>query len=437
MDSNNNLLEKIVSLCKRKGFVFPSSDIYGGFGGFWDFGPLGVSLKNNLKKLWWQEFVEKRSDMYGLDSAIILNPKTWEASGHTGPGFADPLKECKTCHHRFRADDLKEEKCPDCSGELTKEKNFNILVKTFIGPVEDTSTQAYLRGETAQGIFINFKNILDVFHPKIPFGIAQIGKAFRNEITPGNYIFRSREFEQMEIEYFTRPDENDRYFNEWREIVFNWFLKIGLKKENIRRYDHPKEKLSHYSKGTTDVEYQFPFGWSELQGTANRTDFDLNTHMKYSGVDLSYKDESEKKFIPYVIEPSFGVERLILAILCDAYNEEEVKGEKRIVLKLRPDLAPYKVAVFPLVSNKPEIVDKAKSIYNSIKSDFMAVWDDIGNIGKRYRRQDEIGTPWCITVDYQTLEDGTVTVRDRDSMEQVRIKIEELKNYFNSKISNF
>lgn len=430
-----NLMDKITALCKRRGFIFPSSEIYGGFGGFWDYGPMGVELKNNIKKTWWHDFIDIREDMYGLDSAIILNPKVWEASGHTGPGFADPLKECKICHHRFRGDDLKENKCPDCAGELTEEKKFNILVKTFIGPIEDKSTQSYLRGETAQGIFINFKNIIDCFHPKLPFGIAQIGKAFRNEITPGNFTFRSREFEQMEIEYFINPDEDQKHFDAWRDTVFNWFLSLGLKKENLRRFDHPKEKLSHYSKGTTDVEYNFPFGWSELQGTANRTNYDLSQHTKYSGVDLSYQTETNEKIIPFVIEPSWGVDRLTLALLVDAYEEQEVNKETRTVLHLSPKLAPVKVAVFPLLANKEELVNIAKKIFDNLKYEFKTMLDTSGNVGKRYRRQDEIGTPYCVTVDFQSLEDSTVTIRDRDTMQQIRIKIEEIDNYVKEKLA--
>lgn len=426
----DSLMDKIGALCKRRGFIFPSSEIYGGFGGFWDYGPMGVELKNNIKKIWWHDFVDTRSDMYGLDSSIILNPKVWEASGHTGPGFCDPLRECKKCHHRFRGDDLKENKCSDCGGELTEEKKFNILVKTFIGPIEDKSTQSYLRGETAQGIFINFKNIIDTFHPKLPFGIAQIGKAFRNEITPGNYTFRSREFEQMEIEYFINPEEDKKHFDVWRDTVFNWFLSLGLNKEKLRRFDHPKEKLSHYSKGTTDVEYNFPFGWSELQGTANRTSYDLTQHSKYSGVDLSYEG-----LIPYVIEPSWGVDRLMLALLIDAYREEEINGEIRTVLKLAPKLAPVKVAVFPLSANKEELVNIAKKIFDNLKYEFKAALDTNGNVGKRYRRQDEIGTPYCVTVDFQSLEDSTVTIRDRDTMEQERIKIENINEYLEEKLA--
>lgn len=420
-------MEKIVSLCKRRGFIFPSSEIYGGFGGFWDFGPLGVELKNNIKSMWWRFFVSQRNDVYGLDSSIIMNPRIWEASGHTGSGFADPLKECKQCHHRFRGDDLLGENCPDCHGELTEEKKFNILVKTYIGPVEDTSALAYLRGETAQAIFVNFKNILDTFHPRLPFGIGQVGKAFRNEITPGNFIFRSREFEQMELEYFIDPRQDEEQFKYWKDFCYQFLVVLGLKKENLRFYDHPKEKLSHYSKGTSDIEYQFPFGWSELWGIARRSDFDLTQHSKFSGKKLLYQDlTTGETLIPYVIEPSVGVDRLLLAIMSDAYREDG----KRVVLNLSPTLSPFKVAVFPLVSNKAELIKTARHIYEDLKRSFNCVWDDRGNIGKRYFSQDEIGTPWCVTVDYQTLENQSVTVRDRNTATQIRVKIGELEKYF-------
>ncbi len=425
-------MEKIVSLCKRRGFVYPSSEIYGGFGGFWDFGPLGVEVKNNLKSLWWKNFVTNREDVFGVDSAIIMNPRIWEASGHTGPGFSDPLRECKKCHHRFRDDDLKANKCPDCSGELTEEKKFNILVKTYIGPVEDTSTLAYLRGETAQAIFVNFKNILDSFHPKLPFGIAQIGKAFRNEITPGNFLFRSREFEQMELEYFILPEEDEKQFQYWREYCLAFLSKLGLKKENLHFYDHPKEKLSHYSKGTTDIEYNFPFGWAELWGIARRADYDLSQHSKFTGKNLSFQTPDGQEIKTFVIEPSVGVDRLFLALMADAYFQDE----KRVVLKLHAKLAPYKVAVFPLVANNDELVNKAKTLYQELKKNFNTAWDDRGNIGKRYYSQDEIGTPWCITVDYDSLKDNTVTVRDRDTTEQERVKITDLVDKITGLLEN-
>ncbi len=427
-------MDKIVSLAKRRGFIYPSSEIYGGLAGFWDYGPLGIEIKNNLKNLWWDYFVRQRDDIYGLDSSIILNAKVWQASGHTGTGFSDPLRECKNCHHRFRGDDLKEEECPDCGGKLTEERKFNILVKTFIGPVEDTAALTYLRGETAQGIFINFKNILDNFHPKLPFGIAQIGKAFRNEITPGNFTFRSREFEQMEIEYFVEPAESESFFQKWVEEVYRWFLSVGLNKKNLRLFNHPKEKLAHYSKATCDVEYHFPFGWSELQGTANRTDYDLKQHSQYSGMDLAFKRADGSKIYPYVIEPSFGVDRLLLAILVDAYWED-VK-HSRIVLRFLPKIAPVKIAVFPLVANKSNLINKANQIYQKLrKLKLKVAWDDRGNIGKRYYSQDEIGTPWCVTVDFQTLKDNTVTVRERDTTKQERVKVDKLDSYFLNQLS--
>ena len=425
-----DLMKKIVSLCKRRGFVFPSSEIYGGIGGFWDFGPLGVALKNNIKAYWWRSIVEENDNIYGLDSSIILNPKVWHASGHTGPGFADPLRECKVCHHRFRADNLKEDRCPDCGGELTEKRQFNILVKTFIGPVEDTSTLCYLRGETCQGIFVNFLNVVNVVRPKIPFGIAQIGKAFRNEITPGNFIFRSREFEQMELEFFVRPGEDEKWFETWLENRMDWHLSLGIKKSRLRFYEHPKDKLAHYSKRTVDIEYHFPFGWGEIEGIANRTDFDLKNHSQHSGQDLRFTDENGEKFFPYVVEPSVGADRLLLVLLVDAYREEK----DRVVLSLHPRLAPYKVAVFPLLANKPQLVKTARKVYQSLKSHLTTAWDDHGNIGKRYYRQDEIGTPWCVTIDFQTLEDQTVTVRDRETTKQERVKIEKLKAYFEEKL---
>jgi len=436
--ANKGLTEKVVALAKRRGFVYPSSEVYGGFGGFWDFGPNGVELKKNIKKLWWEDVVYNRDEIVGVDSSVILNPKVWEASGHTGSGFADPLRECKRCHHRFRGDDLRGDECPDCEGELTEEKKFNILVKTFIGSVEDKLTTAYLRGETCQGIFLNFKNIVDTFWLKIPFGIAQIGKAFRNEITPGNFIFRSREFEMMELEYFVKPGKDEKIFDYWVEQRMRWLEGIGVKNINLRLYEHPKDKLAHYSKKTVDIEYRFPFGWGELEGIANRADFDLKNHSKFCGKDLSFKDqESGESFIPYVVEPSIGVERLFLVLLLEAYCEEGEGKDERVVLKLDNRLAPVKIAVFPLLANKKEIVDKARKVYEELKRGlgrFNISWDEIGNIGKRYRRQDEIGTPWCVTIDYDTLDNETVTIRDRDTMKQERVKIDELVSYFQAKL---
>jgi glycyl-tRNA synthetase len=428
--AKNDLMEKIVSLCKRRGFVYPGSEIYGGLANAWDFGPMGTELKNNIKQHWWKTFVKERDDMVGLDSAIIMNPKVWEASGHLKE-FKDPLTECKKCHKRFRADEISK-KCPDCQGELTAPKPFSGLMKTFLGPIEDNYSEVYIRPETAQGIFVNFKNILDTSRVKLPFGVAQIGKAFRNEITPGNFVFRTREFEQMEIEYFFNPkkDNWEKKFDLWLEDFKKWMEEIGVDSKKLFFHDIEKEELAHYSKKTIDVEFDFPFGRKELFGLAYRTDFDLKNHK------LTYRDpETQEEFIPHVIEPSLGVERMVLAVLISAYEEEEIKGETRAMLKLDKKLAPIKVAVFPLLRNKPELVKKAKEVYDSLKSQYMCEFDDNGNIGKRYRRQDEIGTPYCITVDFDSLEKGDVTVRDRDSMKQERIKIDKLEEYFKNKFT--
>jgi len=420
-------MEKIVSLCKRRGFVFPGSEIYGGLANSWDYGPLGIELKNNIKNLWWKKFVQERSDMVGLDAALIMNPKVWEASGHLKE-FSDPLAECKKCHARYRADHLPE-KCTECGKkEFTAAKQFNLMLKTFLGPVEDKENTVYFRPETAQAMFVDFKNVLETSRKKVPFGIAQIGKAFRNEITPGNFIFRTREFEQMEIEYFIKEKGWKENFEYWRQQMQDWMINIlGLKKDNIHELDVPKEDLAHYSKKTIDFEYDFPFGRSELYGLAYRTDFDLKNHYK----EEPYRDEeADEKFYPHVIEPTFGVDRSVLAVLCDAYQEEK----DRVVLKLKPVLAPYNAAVFPLLKNKPELVEKAKEIYNELKKDFMVAFDDRGNIGKRYYSQDEIGTPYCITVDFDSLQNDDVTIRDRDTKEQKRIPIKELKTFISSKI---
>lgn len=424
-----DLMQKIVSLCKRRGFIYPGSEIYGGLANTWDYGSLGVELKNNLKRDWWRTFVQEREDIFGLDGGILMNPKIWEASGHT-KDFIDVLAECKTCHKRFRVDFLEGKKiCPECQGVLTEPRKFIPMFKTFIGPVEDSSSIAYLRPETAQAIFVNFKNIVDSFHPEIPFGIAQIGKAFRNEITLGNFIFRTLEFEQMEIEYFIKEKDWEKYFEEWKKSMEDWIISLGVRKENLRWRQHEKDELSHYSKKTEDLEYNFPFGFKELYGLAYRTDFDLKNHSKFSGQDLSCTDsETGEKFIPYVVEPSFGVERSILPILLDSYYEEKIKNEKRVVLKLKPELVPYKVAVFPLLANKPELVKKARKVYEMLKPEFSCAWDDRGNIGKRYYSQDEIGTFLACTIDFQTLEDNTATLRNRDTTKQIRVKIEELKD---------
>ena len=431
----SNKLEKIISLCKRRGFVFPGSEIYGGLAGTWDYGPLGLMLKNNIKNSWWKRFVEERDDMYGVDAAILMNSHVWEVTGHIS-GFHDPLVECKKCHKRFRADHLSGDKCPDCGGELTEEKHFNMMFKTNAGPVDDTASKVYLRPETAQGMFVNFKNIIDSFHPKLPFGMAQIGKAFRNEITPKDFTFRSREFEQMEIEYFIKPpkkeEEWQKEFENWRKEVKNWIVELGIAEKSMHELDVPQNKLAHYSKKTVDFEYDFPFGRNELCGLAYRTDFDLKNHK------LDYYDEETKeRFMPHVIEPSFGLDRLVLALLVEAYNEDELGGEKRVYLKLKPSLAPVKVAVFPLLKNKLELVEKAKKVWRTIQSttDGLVMFDDNGNIGKRYRRQDEIGTPFCVTIDFDTLENDTVTVRDRDTGKQERVKVGELASLIKKNIN--
>jgi len=430
-------MDKIVSLCKRRGFIFQNSEIYGGLSNTWDYGPYGVELKNNLKRSWWKANVHERSDILGMDSAILMHPMTWEASGHI-ENFFDLKSDCKNCKRRFKTADLKDRlRCPECSGELTESRPFNLMFKTHQGPVEDSSNAIYLRPETAQGMFANFQNILDSRHPKLPFGLAQIGKSFRNEITPGNFTFRTREFEQMEIEYFVRPEEADRALEGWIDYRFNWYLKLGIKKENLRKRQHGKEELAHYALACTDVEYNFPFGWSELEGIANRSDFDLKQHARFSGKDLRYfNDQSKEKFFPYIIEPSGGVDRAMLAFLVDAYCEEKVKDDKRLVLKLDKELAPVKVAVLPLLRNRPEITEFAGRICRDLKKRTVAVYDDTGSIGKLYRRQDEIGTLYCVTVDVQTLEDKKVTVRNRDTMLQERIEAENLKDYLEEKLTN-
>lgn len=430
-------MDKIVSLCKRRGFIFQSSDIYGGLSNTWDYGPYGVELKKNLKAAWWKANIYDRNDLYGIDAAILMHPRVWEASGHV-KNFFDLKSDCLSCRKRFKTEDLEDKnKCPECAGKLTESRPFNLMFKTHQGPVEDAENQIYLRPETAQGMFVNFANILDSRHPKLPFGLAQIGKSFRNEITPGNFTFRTREFEQMEIEYFVRPGEADKYYREWVDIRQKWYLDLGIAKENLRLRVHAKDELAHYALACTDIEYNFPFGWSELEGIANRSDFDLRQQAEYSGKDLRYFDDSSKeRFYPFIIEPSGGIDRAILAFLSDAYSEEKVKDDTRVVLKLHRDLAPVKVAVFPLLRNRPEIVELAKKITCDLKKITVAVYDDTGAIGKLYRRQDEVGTLYCITVDVQSLEDSQVTVRDRDTMQQERIGLDKLKDYLNNKLSN-
>jgi len=431
-----NLITKIISLAKRRGFIFQSSEIYGGFASCYDFGPLGVEMKNNIKKLWWDEMTKYHDDIVGIDAAILMSPKVWQASGHLTAGFADELVECKSCHKRFRLDELKDsKKCPECGGELTSPRKFNLMMKTFTGPVEDDVSQTYLRAETCQGIYVNFLNVLNSMRLKIPFGIAQIGKAFRNEITPKDFIFRIREFEQMEMQWFCNPKEADKFFKYWKKERIKWYLKLGIKKENLRAKETPQSDLAHYAKKAVDIEYKFPFGWREIEGIHNRGDWDLSNHSKYSKKDLKYFDEETKKrYFPYIIETSVGVERSLFAFLVDAYNE--VKGgrtkttrsvkEKEIVLKLNEKIAPVKIAVLPLIKNNPKIVKKAKEIYQLLKTHFVCQYDEVGSIGRRYRRQDEVGTVFCLTCDFQTLEDSSVTLRDRDSMAQVRVGIEKL-----------
>jgi len=420
-------MEKIIALAKRRGFIYPSSEIYGGIAGFWDYGPLGVELKNNLKKIWWKNMVYERDDVVGIDASIIMNPVVWERSGHVS-SFADLLVECKNCHHRFRADKIINNVCPDCGQKdnFTEPKKFNILTEVYLG-VTEPKQKAYLRGEITQGVFVNFKNIVDSSRIKIPFGIAQIGKAFRNEITPGNFTFRSREFEQMELEFFIYPDdkEGDQWFSYWKEERFKWYVDLGIKEKNLRFRDHEPHERAHYARFATDIEYQAPFGWSEFEGIHHRGDWDLSRH------NLTYKDPNTKEeFIPWVIETSGGVDRATLFFLIDAYYEEE----ERVVLRLDPRLAPVKVAVFPLLANKEKLLEKAKKVYNLIKGDYLIAFDDRGNIGKRYFSQDEIGTPFCVTIDFQTLADETVTVRERDSKKQERVSIDRLKDYLNQKL---
>jgi len=423
-------MEKIVSLAKRRGFIFPGSEIYGGLANTYDYGPLGVEVLRNIKNIWWERYVLRRDDIYGLASSILMNRKVWQTSGHE-EAFVDPLVECKKCHLRFRADHLVDkEKCPECGGELTKPKLFQGMFKTQIGATEDKGSLTYLRPETAQGMFINFKNILTTERPDLPFGIAQIGKAFRNEVTLGNFIFRTLEFDMMEIEYFVRPEDWEKHFEEWKTEMAKWLTDLGISKKNFRWREHGEEERSHYSKRTEDIEYHFPFGWGELYGLAYRTDYDLKNHTEKSGEDLRYYPEQGKPFFPHVVEPTFGVSRTLLALLLDGYHQEK----DRVILKLHPKLAPYKAAVFPLLANKPQLVKKAKGIYENLLKDFFVAWDDRGNIGKRYFAQDEIGTPWCVTVDFETLKDNTVTVRDRDTTKQERVAVDKLNQYLENKL---
>ena len=456
MLNSEKTMDKIVALCKGRGFVYPGSEIYGGLSNSWDYGPLGVEFKNNVKRAWWKKFVQESPYNVGLDSAILMNPQVWVASGHVG-GFSDPLMDCKDCKTRHRADKLIEEqtgvapngwsdqqmmdfikekgvKCPDCgSTNFTDIRKFNLMFKTFQGVTEDAKSELYLRPETAQGIFVNFSNIQRTTRRKLPFGVSQIGKSFRNEITPGNFIFRTREFEQMELEFFCKPGTDLEWFAYWKDYCHNFLLNLGIKDENLRLRDHEKEELSHYSNATTDIEFMFPFGWGELWGIADRTDFDLSQHMKHSTKSLEYFDpETNERYIPYVIEPSLGADRVALAFLCEAYDEEQV-GEKdtHVVMHLHPALAPYKACILPL---SKKLSEQATAIYHDLAKHFMVDYDDAGSIGKRYRRQDEIGTPLCITFDFDSVEDGCVTVRDRDTMEQTRMPIAELVPYIEKKL---
>jgi glycyl-tRNA synthetase len=433
-------LDALVSLAKRRGFVYSGSEIYGGLANSWDYGPLGTELKRNIKDWWWERYVQRRDDIVGLDAALIMNPRVWEASGHLAT-FSDQLVECTHCHQRFRVDQLpdvivngsfdSQTSCPNCHirGKFTQPQAFNLMLKTFLGPAEETANTAYLRPETAQAMFVNFDNVMTTARPKMPFGMAQIGKAFRNEITPGNFIFRTREFEQMEIEYFIprpqQPDDWQPYFEAWQKEMKTWIHDIGLHDEHVHAVEIEEENRAHYSRRTVDFEFDFPFGRKELYGLAYRTDFDLLNHSRASGRAMTYRDEAGEDYYPHVIEPTWGVDRTILAVLCEAYAQEE----DRVVLKLVPRLAPYKAAVFPLLANKPLLVEKARGLYQSLRSQFMVAWDERGNIGKRYKAQDEIGTPWCITVDFDSLDDEAVTVRNRDTQQQQRMPIAEVAEF--------
>ena len=432
-------LQKIVALCKRRGFVFVSSEIYGGIGAAYDYGPYGAQLKKNIKDIWWKSNVEKRNDIVGLDAALITQQEVFEASGHL-EGFNDVMIDCKECNHRFRIDHLeqiseKEYKCQQCKAVINTDicppRKFNLMLKTELGVVESSMKPGYLRPETAQGIFVNFGNIQNSMHKKLPFGIGQVGKSFRNEVTTKSFIFRTREFEQMEIEYFAHPEQADSLYEQWVERRFNWYTKeLGINPVNLSKREHDADELAHYAKACTDIEYAFPFGVSELEGIAHRGDYDLKSHAKHSGAKLEYLDPyTNKKFLPYVIEPSAGVDRTLLAVLCDAYCEEEVNEKKRVVMKFKRSVAPVKAAIFPLLKNKPELVEKAKKLHENLSDLFNVSYDDTGNIGKLYRRQDEVGTPYCITIDPETMEDNKVTIRDRDTMQQERISIENIENY--------
>ena len=428
-------MDKMLSLSKRRGFMFQSSEIYGGLGSTYDYGPLGVELKRNVKEAWWTSVVTERDDVVGLDSAILMHPKIWEASGHV-ENFSDPLVECKSCNRRYREDQLESTKCPECNGEFGDPRRFNLMFRTFMGPVEDTSHELFLRPETAQGIFVNFSNVLNASRKKLPFGIAQIGKAFRNEITPGNFTFRTREFEQMEVEFFVKPGNDEEWLNDWVTTRFQWYVKYGIREENLRLRRHDGDELAHYAKDTYDIEYRFPWGWGELEGIADRTDFDLGRHSNASGTDLTYFDEeSKERYIPYVIEPSGGVDRATLAFWLDAYDEEPDGDGSRTVLHFHRHLAPISIAVLPLSRNE-RLTPTARHVYDTIRRTFSTQYDDAQSIGRRYRRQDEIGTPYCITVDFDSLDDHSVTIRERDSMHQDRVEIASLVNIMRDRLDH-
>ena len=430
-------MEKLMSLCKRRGFIFLSSEIYGGQSACWDFGPLGVELKNNIKQLWWKAMVRENDNIVGLDSSIIMHPRVWEASGHV-EGFNDPMVDCKECRRRFRADHFEGDVCPECGGELTDVRQFNLMFKTHIGPVEDSASVAYLRPETAQGIYVNFLNVVNSSRQKVPFGIAQIGKAFRNEITPGNFIFRSREFEQMEMQFFVKPGEDEYWMNYWREQRWAFHQRLGIRQDRLRWREHGPDELAHYARSAFDIEYKFPFGWAELEGVHNRTDFDLRRHHEFSGKDMSYLDQqnNNERYVPYIIETSAGCDRTMLQVLADAYEEEPGEKEARVVLRISPLIAPIKAGVFPLVK-RDGMPKRAREIYEELKRDFTVFYDEGGSIGRRYRRMDEAGTPYCLTVDSETAEDDTVTVRYRDTMAQDRVKIADLKGMIRDAMKNY
>jgi glycyl-tRNA synthetase len=438
-----DLMSKIISLAKRRGFIFQSSEIYGGFGSGYDFGPLGVEMKRNIKQLWWSEMIKNHDNIVGLDAAILMNPKIWQASGHLAAGFADILAECKECHKRFREEEIKNNICPECGGKLTKPRKFNLMMKTFVGPVEDKASVAYLRPETCQGIYVNFENVLNSMRLKIPFGICQIGKAFRNEINPKNFIFRTREFEQMEMQWFCHPKETDKFFEFWKTERIKWHESLGIKKENLRAIEIPAQERAHYAKRQVDIEYHFPFGWGEIEGIHDRGDWDLSNHSKHCGKDLRYFDkETEEKYFPHIIETSAGVERSLFAFLVNSY--QEVKGGRtkttksakkvEVLLKLDKKIAPIKAVVLPLVRNKPELVKKAKEVYGLLKSYFVCQYDETGSIGRRYRRADEIGISYAVTIDFDSLKQNDLTVRSRDTMKQERVKIKELVEFLKEKI---